>query len=60
MDLHKAYDALEREICLDILYWYGMGPWDCHILCDYWDTLWMLAHVVGYYGLYFKGFRGVT
>ena len=26
LDLHKAYDALDRSRCLDILEGYGVGP----------------------------------
>ena len=26
LDLHKAYDALDRNRCLDILAAYGVGP----------------------------------
>ena len=35
MYLHKAYDALDREICLDILEGYGVGPRAHHILQEY-------------------------
>ena len=29
LDLHKAYDALERSRCIDILKGYGVGPRAC-------------------------------
>ena len=60
IDLHKACDDLDRDICLDILEGYGMGPQAHHILQEYWDRLWMVDHSGGYYGLAFKGFWGVT
>ena len=54
MDLHKAYDALDRDICLEILEWYSVegcdvGPQAHCILCSYWDRLWMMACAGGYY-----------
>ena len=60
LDLHKAYDALDRNICLDILEGYVMGPQDRLILCAYWDRLWMVDITGEYYGAAFQGFRRVN
>ena len=64
MDLHKEYDALERDRCLDILDVFSMGPRARRILHKYWDMLRMVEHTVGggggYNRAYFKGFQGVT
>ena len=43
LDLQKAYDALDREWCLNILVVYGVGPWTLRILWTYWTWLWMVA-----------------
>ena len=43
LDLQKAYDALDREWCLNILAVYGVGPWTLRILWTYWTWLWMVA-----------------
>ena len=32
LDLHKSYDSLDRDHCLDILTAYGVGPLSIHIL----------------------------
>ena len=32
LDLHKAYDALDRSRCLGILEGYGVGPRALHLL----------------------------
>ena len=42
MDLHKAYDALDRERYLEILEGYGVGPWSRLIICSYWDRIWIV------------------
>ena len=60
MYLHKAYDALQRYICLEILEGYGVGPRDYQILWTYWGQLWMVARAGGYYRSSFQGFKGVT
>ena len=60
LDLTKAYDALDRCRCLDILEGYGVGPSARRLLTTYWLRLTMVARVVGYYGEAFKGARGVT
>ena len=60
LDLHKAYDALDRSRCLDILERYGVGPNARRLLTNYWRRLTMVARAGGYYGTAFGGERGVT
>ena len=36
LDLHRVYDALDRDRCLDILVGYGVGPMTLRILQTYW------------------------
>ena len=36
LDLRKAYDSLDKDQCLDILYGYGVGPRTLCILRTYW------------------------
>ena len=60
LDLTKAYDALDRSRCLDILEGYGVGPSARCLLRTYWRRLTMVARAGGYYGEAFKGERGVT
>ena len=36
LDLRKAYNALDRDRCLDILAGYGVGPSTLNILWKYW------------------------
>ena len=60
MDLHKAYDALDRSRCLEILEGYGVGPRDRRLLQTYWSCLTMVERAGGYYGTVFKGERVVT
>ena len=60
LDLHKAYDALDSSMCLNILEGYGVGPWDFRLLQTYWRRLTMVAREGGYYGTAFQGDRGVT
>ena len=47
LDLHKAYDTLDRSRCLDILEVYGMGPRALRPLHRYWYRLQMVARVGG-------------
>ena len=60
LDLHKAYDALDRSRCLEILEEYGVGPRARELLRNYWHRLTMVARAGGYYGTAFRGERGVT
>ena len=60
LDLHKAYDALDRSRCLEILERYGVGPRARKILQTYWRRLKMVARSGRYYETAFKGERGVA
>ena len=35
--LHKAYDALDLNYCLETLVAHGVGPWDFRLLQSYLD-----------------------
>ena len=43
VDLHKAYDALDRSRCLEILEGYNVGPRARRLLQKYWRRLTMVA-----------------
>ena len=58
LDLHKAYEALDRSRCLIILEEYGVGPQARRLLHTYCRRLTMVALVGGYYGTAFQGERG--
>ena len=60
LDLQKAYDALDRSRCLEILEGYGMVPRSCWLLRTCWRILSMVVRAGGYYGEAFKVARGVT
>ena len=60
LDLTKAYDALDRSRCLEILEGYGVGPNARRLLTTYWRRLTMVARAAGYYGTAFGEERGVT
>ena len=60
LDLHKAYDALDRSRCIDILEGYGLGPQARRLLWAYWGKMTMVARAGGYYREAFKGARGMT
>ena len=60
LDLHKAYYALDRSRCLEILEGYGVGPRDLRLLLRYWERLHIVARAEGYYVKPFHVDRGVT
>ena len=59
LDLRKAYDALDRSRCLEILEGYCVIPKSRRLLTNYWRRLTMVARAGGYYGTSFEGERGV-
>ena len=60
LDMHKAYESLDRSRCVEILEGYEVGPRAWRILQAYWEKTTMVARAVGYYGEAFKGAPGVT
>ena len=60
LDLHKAYDNLDRSRCLEILEGYGVGTQSRRLLQKYWRRLTMVARAGGYYRTSFQGARGAT
>ena len=60
INLSKAYDALDREQCLDILVGYGVGPRTIRILQIYWERLHMEENAGGNYGTAFQRHCRVT
>ena len=48
LDLHKAYDALDRSRCLEILEVYDVGPQVRRLLQTYCRRLTMVARAGGY------------
>ena len=55
-----AYDALDRERCLDILSECGVGPRTIRILLTYWAQIQMAAKAGGHCGPDFKSYHRVT
>ena len=47
LDLTKAYDALDRSRCIEILEGYGVGPSARRLLTTYWRRLAMVAREGG-------------
>jgi hypothetical protein len=60
LDLRKAYDALDRGRCLEILAGYGIGPNLLRLQKKFWDDAKMVCCAGGNYGLPFGAHRGVT
>ena len=59
LDLRKAYDALDRSRCLEILEGYCVIPKYRRLLTRYWHRLTTVAWAGGYYRESFGGERGV-
>ncbi len=60
LDLRKAYDAMDRRRCLDILAGYGGGPKLIRLLTHFWAEAKLACRTGGYYGAVFSAGRGVT
>ena len=60
LELHKAYDALDRSRYLEILEGCGVGTQAWQLLQTYWRRLTMVARAGGYYGTAFQGAHRVT
>ena len=60
LDLKKAYDAMDRGRCLDILEGVGVEPKTLRLLKKIWDRAELACRASGYYGRLFKAWRGVA
>jgi hypothetical protein len=60
IDLRKAYDAMDRERCLEILKGYGVVPNMLRLITAFWDMAVLVCRAGGRYGTPFQAFRGVT
>ena len=54
IDLHKAYDAMDRERCLKLLKGYGVGTMTLRLIKHFWDVAMLVYGAVGNYGGQFK------
>ena len=60
LDIQKSYDALDHNLCLNILAEYTVVPWSLRLLRHYWPILTMVVQTGGYFGTTSKGYRKVT
>ena len=60
IDLHKAYDAMHRGRCLEILRAAGVGEKALRLITRFWKHSVMACRAGGRYGRRFKARRGVT
>ena len=60
IDLRKAYDAMDRGRCLEILKAYGVGPKMLRLIGFFWDHAVLVCRAGGCYGEPFRDRRGVT
>ena len=60
LDLKKAYDAMDRGRCLEILEDCGVGPRARRLIQQFWELGEMARRASGYYGRVFTAGRWVT
>ncbi|KAL9183034.1 hypothetical protein ACHAXT_004821 [Thalassiosira profunda] len=60
LDLRKAFDAMDRGRCLEILEGYGVGPNMRRLIKCFWDNALLVCRASGVYGKPFRDGRGVT
>ena len=60
IDLRKAYDAMDRERCLEILRDCGVGEKIIRLISRFWRDAEMACRAEGHYGRPFRARRGVT
>ena len=60
LDLRKAFDAMDRGRCLQILEGAGVGPKALRLIRTFWDKAILVCRASGYHGSPFSAKRGVT
>ncbi|KAL7536992.1 hypothetical protein ACHAWF_005620, partial [Thalassiosira exigua] len=60
IDIRKAFDAMDRERCLDILAGYGVGQNMLRLIRHFWKEAELVCRTEGNFGRPFKAERGVT
>ncbi len=60
IDLTKAFNAMDRERCLQLLGEYGVGLNKRRLIRHFWDEAMNVCLASGNYGVPFKSSRGVT
>ncbi len=60
IDLRKAFDAMDRERCLEILEMHGAGPNMLRLIRNFWDAAINVCRAKSNYGRPFQAGRGVT
>ena len=60
IDLRKAYNAMDRERCIDICVEAGVGPNAVQLVVNFWEGGNGYCRAARYYGRVFKAKRGIT
>ena len=60
MDLRKAYNAMDRDTCLNILHDMGVNKKTIWLIARLWKESRICCRATGFYGRLFKARRGVT
>jgi hypothetical protein len=60
INLQKAFDAMDRGRCLEILALHGVGPKMLRLIRNFWDSAINICWAKGNYSWPFKASRGVT
>ena len=60
IDLHEAFDAIDRGRWAEILKPYGVGPKMLKVIGFFWDHALLVCRAGGCYGEPFRDRRGVT
>ena len=60
LNLKKAFNLMDQDLCIMILEGHGAGPWMIRLIQTYWHDAIMVCRASGNYGMPFKAGRGMT
>ena len=60
LGLRKAFNAMDRDWCLQILEDTGVRPKALRLICTFWDKAILVCRASGYHDSPFSAKRGVT